>query len=80
MTLEVDYLVVGAGAAGMAFTDEILTHSDATVALVDRRHAPRRATLKFLPMPDPLSSACHHGRPARAPSESLARKNCSKNK
>jgi hypothetical protein len=40
VTIEVDYLVVGAGAAGMAFTDEILTHSDATVALVDRRHAP----------------------------------------
>jgi hypothetical protein len=38
--LETDYLVVGAGAAGMAFTDEILTHSNATVAIVDRRHAP----------------------------------------
>jgi hypothetical protein len=37
---DTDYLVVGAGAAGMAFTDEILTHSDATVAIVDRRHAP----------------------------------------
>jgi len=39
-TIDTDYLVVGAGAAGMAFTDEILTHTDATVALVDRRHAP----------------------------------------
>lgn len=38
--LEVDYLVVGAGLAGMAITDELLTHSDATVAIVDRRHAP----------------------------------------
>jgi putative NAD(P)-binding protein len=38
--LEVDYLVVGAGAAGMAFTDELLAHSDATIAIVDRRHAP----------------------------------------
>lgn len=37
---ETDYLVVGAGAAGMAFTDALLAHSDATVALVDRRHAP----------------------------------------
>src|SRR6187397_1622301 len=35
-----DYLVVGAGAAGMAFTDALLTHSDATVTIVDRRHAP----------------------------------------
>jgi hypothetical protein len=38
--LEADYLVVGAGAAGMAFTDALLSHSDATVAIVDRRHAP----------------------------------------
>lgn len=39
-TLESDYLVVGAGAAGMAFTDALLAHSDATVTIVDRRHAP----------------------------------------
>lgn len=38
--LATDYLVVGAGAAGMAFTDELLTHSDATITIVDRRHAP----------------------------------------
>lgn len=38
--LETDYLVVGAGAAGMAFTDALLAHSDATVTMVDRRHAP----------------------------------------
>ncbi len=38
--LETDYLVVGAGAAGMAFTDALLTHSKATVTIVDRRHAP----------------------------------------
>lgn len=37
---ETDYLVVGAGAAGMAFTDALLAHSDATVTIVDRRHAP----------------------------------------
>lgn len=38
--LETDYLVVGTGAAGMAFTDSLLSHSDATVTLVDPRHAP----------------------------------------
>jgi hypothetical protein len=38
--LATDYLVVGAGAAGMAFTDALLAHSDATVTIVDRRHAP----------------------------------------
>lgn len=35
-----DYLVVGAGAAGMAITDELLTHSNASITIVDRRHAP----------------------------------------
>ncbi len=39
-TLETDYLVVGAGAAGMAFTDALIAASDADVVIVDRRHAP----------------------------------------
>ena len=38
--LETDYLVVGAGASGMAFADTLLAHSDAEVTLVDRRHRP----------------------------------------
>jgi hypothetical protein len=38
--LEVDYLVIGAGAAGMAFTDSLISDSDATIAIVDRRHRP----------------------------------------
>jgi hypothetical protein len=37
-TLDVDHLVVGAGATGMAFVDALVDHSDARVALVDRRH------------------------------------------
>jgi hypothetical protein len=37
-TLDADYLVVGAGAMGMAFTDALIDHCDARVALVDRRH------------------------------------------
>ena len=39
-TIETDYLVVGAGASGMAFTDSLIAASDAEVVLVDRRHAP----------------------------------------
>ncbi len=35
-----DRRVVGAGAAGMAITDELLTHTDASVAIVERRSAP----------------------------------------
>jgi hypothetical protein len=36
--LEADYLVVGAGAVGMAFTDALLDHADVSVVMVDRRH------------------------------------------
>jgi cation diffusion facilitator CzcD-associated flavoprotein CzcO len=39
-TLETDYLVIGAGAAGMAFTDELIADSEADVVMVDRRHRP----------------------------------------
>ncbi len=39
-TLETDYLVVGAGAMGMAFTDALIDHADVHVTLVDRRHGP----------------------------------------
>lgn len=38
--VEVDYLVVGAGAMGLAFVDVLLTETDATVALVDRYDRP----------------------------------------
>lgn len=37
-TLATDYLVVGAGAMGMAFTDALIDHADVHVTLVDRRH------------------------------------------
>jgi hypothetical protein len=36
--VEADYLVVGAGAMGMAFTDALVDHADAGVVMVDRRH------------------------------------------
>ena len=38
--IETDYLVVGAGAAGMAFADALIAACDADVVLVDRRHRP----------------------------------------
>ena len=37
--IDADYLVVGAGAMGMAFTDALIGHGNARVALVDRRHS-----------------------------------------
>ncbi|MBV1780230.1 NAD(P)/FAD-dependent oxidoreductase [Paeniglutamicibacter sp. ABSL32-1] len=36
--VQADYLVVGAGAMGMAFADALIDHADVRVALVDRRH------------------------------------------
>ena len=38
--LETDYLVIGAGAAGMAFTDALIADSAAEVVMVDRRDGP----------------------------------------
>ena len=37
--VEADYLVIGAGAMGMAFTDALIDHAEGHVALVDRRQA-----------------------------------------
>lgn len=39
-TLEADYVVVGAGAVAMAFADTLLTDTDASIIMVDRRHKP----------------------------------------
>ncbi|KAH8743447.1 pyridine nucleotide-disulfide oxidoreductase-domain-containing protein [Diaporthe sp. PMI_573] len=39
-TINVDYLVIGAGAMGMAFVDTILTDTQKTVAIVDRYARP----------------------------------------
>lgn len=40
VVLEADYVIVGAGAAGMAFADSLLAESDASIIMVDRRHKP----------------------------------------
>jgi len=37
--METDYLVIGAGATGLAFADELFTRTDAHITLVDRRPA-----------------------------------------
>jgi hypothetical protein len=38
--ISADYVVIGAGAMGMAFTDVILTETEATVVLIDRHAKP----------------------------------------
>jgi hypothetical protein len=36
--IQADYLVVGAGATGMAFVDSLIHNADVRVAMIDRRH------------------------------------------
>ncbi len=38
--IDADYLVIGAGAMGMAFADTLITESEARVVIVDRAHQP----------------------------------------
>jgi NAD(P)-binding Rossmann-like domain len=40
VVIETDYLVVGAGASGLAFADALVAESDAMVTVIDRRPAP----------------------------------------
>ena len=39
-TIEVDYLIIGAGAMGMAFADIVLSESDKTILMVDMHQKP----------------------------------------
>jgi hypothetical protein len=39
-SVQADYLVIGSGAMGMAFTDVLMTETEATVVMVDRHHQP----------------------------------------
>src|SRR5258708_3772155 len=47
--IETDYLVVGCGAAGMAFADSLIDASHADIVMVDRRHAPGGHWLEAYP-------------------------------
>ena len=38
--IDTDYLVIGSGTAGLAFTDTLIDESDAHVTIVDRRGKP----------------------------------------
>ena len=48
-TLETDYLIVGCGAAGMAFADALVDASGADIVMVDQRHAPGGHWLEAYP-------------------------------
>jgi hypothetical protein len=59
-TLETDYLIIGAGAMGMAFADTLLSRSNAEITIVDRGHQPGghwNTAYSFVRLHQP--SACH---------------------
>ncbi|WP_415839332.1 NAD(P)-binding protein, partial [Nocardioides zeicaulis] len=60
-TLDVDHLVVGAGAMGMAFADALVQHSGARVALVDRRHGVGGHWLEAYPFVRLHQASCFYG-------------------
>ncbi|MEN2741645.1 FAD/NAD(P)-binding protein [Microbacterium sp. X-17] len=60
-TTEVDYLVIGAGAVGMAFTDTLVTQADVTVALVDRHDKPGGHWNDAYPFVHLQQASAHYG-------------------
>jgi hypothetical protein len=61
-TLQADYLVVGAGALGMGFTDTLIDHSEhARVVIVDRRHSVGGHWLEAYPFVRLHQSSCFYG-------------------
>jgi len=67
-TLETDYLVVGAGAAAMAFADTLLEDSDASMTIVARAAAlAGRVAARYLLGDDRPRDARAHDRQQRDP-------------
>ena len=62
--LEADYLVIGAGAAGMAFTDALIDHADVNVVMVDRRHGPGGHWLEAYPFVRLHQASAFYGVPS----------------
>ncbi len=62
--IEADYLVVGAGAVGMAFTDALIDHADVRVALVDRRHSASGHWLEAYPFVRLHQASAFYGVPS----------------
>lgn len=64
--IETDYLVVGAGAAGSAFVDALITESSADVVLVDRHHQPGGHWLHAYPFVRLHQPSAYYGVPSLA--------------
>ena len=63
--IETDYLVVGAGASGMAFVDTLLSLTDARVVLVDREPRPGGHWLHAYPFVRLHQPSAYYGVPSR---------------
>jgi hypothetical protein len=59
--MDTDYLVVGAGASGLAFTDALVAETDVEVTLVDRRDAPGGHWLHAYPFVRLHSPSAYYG-------------------
>lgn len=59
--IDTDYLVVGAGATGLAFADALVAETDAEVTLVDRRPAPGGHWLDAYPFVRLHSPSAYYG-------------------
>ncbi len=69
-TIEADYLIVGAGAAGMDFADSILAETQATIVIADRRDRPGghwNDAYPFVRLHQPASSYGLHSLPLGTP-------------
>ena len=55
--VDVDYLIIGAGAMGMAFADVLLNETDATFAIVDDRASPAGTGMMLTRLFDCISQA-----------------------
>jgi hypothetical protein len=64
--IETDYLVVGAGVTGLAFTDTVIAESDAEVVLVDRRDRPGGHWLDAYPFVRLHQPSAYYGVNSRA--------------
>jgi hypothetical protein len=53
--VDTDYLIVGAGALGMTFADQLLTDTDASIVIVDRHHMPGAIGTMLTPSFDCIS-------------------------
>ncbi len=62
--MDADYLVVGAGAMGMAFTDALTDHADVRVAVVDRRHSVGGHWLEAYPFVQLHQASAFYGVPS----------------